>query len=176
MAGWHHRLNGHGFGWTPGVGDLSPPWSGLALRTFFFSMILNGIALFSSLYFHFLISVVSVKKCSQFLYVNLISCYLAKFVYQCQELMCGIFRVLSEQYHVTCIPGQSYLFASSLSAFHFCVLSDCCRQDIQPHVGQKECIWAPFLLPDFSWKTISLSLLSIMFAMGWSFIAFIMLR
>ena len=21
MAGWHHRLNGHGFGWTPGAGD-----------------------------------------------------------------------------------------------------------------------------------------------------------
>ena len=21
MAGWHHRLNGHGFGWTPGVGN-----------------------------------------------------------------------------------------------------------------------------------------------------------
>ena len=21
MAGWHHRLGGHGFGWTPGVGD-----------------------------------------------------------------------------------------------------------------------------------------------------------
>ena len=21
MAGWHHRLNGHGFGWTPGDGD-----------------------------------------------------------------------------------------------------------------------------------------------------------
>ena len=21
MAGWHHRLNGLGFGWTPGVGD-----------------------------------------------------------------------------------------------------------------------------------------------------------
>ena len=21
MAGRHHRLNGHGFGWTPGVGD-----------------------------------------------------------------------------------------------------------------------------------------------------------
>ena len=21
MFGWHHRLNGHGFGWTPGVGD-----------------------------------------------------------------------------------------------------------------------------------------------------------
>ena len=20
-AGWHHRLNGHGFGWTPRVGD-----------------------------------------------------------------------------------------------------------------------------------------------------------
>ena len=20
MAGWHHRLNGHGFGWTLGVG------------------------------------------------------------------------------------------------------------------------------------------------------------
>ena len=21
MAGWHPRLDGHGFGWTPGVGD-----------------------------------------------------------------------------------------------------------------------------------------------------------
>ena len=21
MVGWHHRLNGHGFGWTPGVGS-----------------------------------------------------------------------------------------------------------------------------------------------------------
>ena len=21
MAGWHQRLDGHGFGWTPGVGD-----------------------------------------------------------------------------------------------------------------------------------------------------------
>ena len=21
MVGWHHRLNGHGYGWTPGVGD-----------------------------------------------------------------------------------------------------------------------------------------------------------
>ena len=21
MVGWHHRLNGHGFGSTPGVGD-----------------------------------------------------------------------------------------------------------------------------------------------------------
>ena len=24
MVGWHHRLDGHGFGWTPGVGD----WQG----------------------------------------------------------------------------------------------------------------------------------------------------
>ena len=22
MLGWHHWLNGHGFGWTPGVGDI----------------------------------------------------------------------------------------------------------------------------------------------------------
>ena len=21
MVEWHHRLDGHGFGWTPGVGD-----------------------------------------------------------------------------------------------------------------------------------------------------------
>ena len=21
MVGWHYRLDGHGFGWTPGVGD-----------------------------------------------------------------------------------------------------------------------------------------------------------
>ena len=24
MVGWHHQLNGHEFGWTPGVGD----WQG----------------------------------------------------------------------------------------------------------------------------------------------------
>jgi len=27
MVGWHHRLNGHGFGWTLGIGD---GWGGLA--------------------------------------------------------------------------------------------------------------------------------------------------
>ena len=27
MVGWDHRLNGQGFGWTPGVGD---GWEGLA--------------------------------------------------------------------------------------------------------------------------------------------------
>ena len=30
MAGWHHRLNGHGLGWTLGVGDGQ---GGLASRT-----------------------------------------------------------------------------------------------------------------------------------------------
>ena len=25
MVGWHHRLNGHGFGWTPGVGNEQRP-------------------------------------------------------------------------------------------------------------------------------------------------------
>ena len=26
MAGWHHRLNGHGFGCAPGVGDGQGAW------------------------------------------------------------------------------------------------------------------------------------------------------
>ena len=26
MVGWHHRLNGRGFGWTPGVGDGQEAW------------------------------------------------------------------------------------------------------------------------------------------------------
>ena len=25
MVGWHHRLDGQGFGWTPGVGDGGRP-------------------------------------------------------------------------------------------------------------------------------------------------------
>ena len=29
MVGWHHRLDGHGFGWTPGAGDGQ---RGLVLR------------------------------------------------------------------------------------------------------------------------------------------------
>ena len=34
IVGWHHRLNGHGFGWTPGVVDgqgglaCCGPWGG----------------------------------------------------------------------------------------------------------------------------------------------------
>jgi len=27
MVGWHHQLDGHGFGWTPGVGDGREAWS-----------------------------------------------------------------------------------------------------------------------------------------------------
>ena len=26
MAGWHHQLYGHGFGWTPGVDDGQERW------------------------------------------------------------------------------------------------------------------------------------------------------
>ena len=26
MVGWHHRHNGHGFGWTPGAGDGWEAW------------------------------------------------------------------------------------------------------------------------------------------------------
>ena len=26
MVTWHHRLNGHGSGWTPGVGDEQGGW------------------------------------------------------------------------------------------------------------------------------------------------------
>ena len=26
MVGWHHRVNGHGFGWTLGVGDGQVGW------------------------------------------------------------------------------------------------------------------------------------------------------
>ena len=26
MVGWPHRINGHGFGWTLGVGDDSEAW------------------------------------------------------------------------------------------------------------------------------------------------------
>ena len=25
-VGWHHRLDGHGFGWTPGVDDGQEAW------------------------------------------------------------------------------------------------------------------------------------------------------
>ena len=26
MVGWHHQLDGHGFGWTPGIGDGQGAW------------------------------------------------------------------------------------------------------------------------------------------------------
>ena len=26
MVGWHHQLDGHGFGWTLGVGDGRETW------------------------------------------------------------------------------------------------------------------------------------------------------
>ena len=38
MVGWHHQLDEHGFGWTPGVGDgqgvlAMPRFMGLQSRT-----------------------------------------------------------------------------------------------------------------------------------------------
>ena len=39
IVGWHHRLNGHGFGWTLGVGDgqggpgMCSPWGHKELDT-----------------------------------------------------------------------------------------------------------------------------------------------
>ena len=39
MVGWHHRLDGHGFVWTPGVGDgqgslaCCSPWGHKELDT-----------------------------------------------------------------------------------------------------------------------------------------------
>ena len=40
MIGWYHRINGHWFGWTPGVGDrqalcvavhgVAKSWTGLS--------------------------------------------------------------------------------------------------------------------------------------------------
>ena len=32
MVGWHHRLNGYGFGWTLGVGDGQKSWHAVVLR------------------------------------------------------------------------------------------------------------------------------------------------
>ena len=29
MVGWHHRLNGHEFGWTLGVSDGQGVWTGV---------------------------------------------------------------------------------------------------------------------------------------------------
>ena len=39
IVGWHHQHNGHGFGWTPGVGDRQgglaccSPWGHKVLDT-----------------------------------------------------------------------------------------------------------------------------------------------
>ena len=52
MAGWHHRLNGHGFGWTLGVsdgqGDLAccSPWDREELDT---TERLNWIIMFATI-------------------------------------------------------------------------------------------------------------------------------
>ena len=55
MFGWHHRLNGHGFGWTPGVGDgqggltCCSPWNCKELDT---TEQLNWIVIISIHLFH----------------------------------------------------------------------------------------------------------------------------
>ena len=32
MVGWHHRFNGHGFGWNPGVDDGRGAWHAVVHR------------------------------------------------------------------------------------------------------------------------------------------------
>ena len=56
---------------------LSPPWWRLFLSTFLCDFKRNAL-----LTFPFWCFIVSVKKCSQFLYVNLVYCYLAEFLPQ----------------------------------------------------------------------------------------------
>ena len=34
LVGWHHRHNGHGFGWTPGVGNGQGPYQFLSIPEF----------------------------------------------------------------------------------------------------------------------------------------------
>ena len=64
MVGWHHRLNGHGFGWTPGVGDgqgglaCCGSWgrkeSDMTERLNWYSQENMDICLYSLMYFKFL--------------------------------------------------------------------------------------------------------------------------
>lgn len=84
-------------------------------------------------------------------------------------LGCRLYIITPPEYHEC--PTS---FLPILTAFHYCFLSDCC-------VGLPVPCWIEvmpvglFVLPDFSWKAISLSPLSIMFAVGWSCVAFFML-
>ena len=92
MVRWHHRLNGHGFGWTPGVGDgqgglaccsswVSKSWAWLSDW-----IELNQVCV--SFLNIFLQSVWSSHSLDWNLLVSVGFCLFARFVVYCFKLLC----------------------------------------------------------------------------------------
>ena len=60
IVGWHHGLNGHGFGWTLGVGDgqgglvSCRPWGHKEIELNIFILLVISIYAFTCLYINIL--------------------------------------------------------------------------------------------------------------------------
>ena len=88
----------------------------------------------------------------------------------------GVFRVFYVEDHVICKQWEFYFFFSSLDSFYFFFCSDCCGQTSKTMLNSSGESGHSSLVPDFRGNAFNFSPLKIMFPLGLSYMAFIMLR
>ena len=102
--------------------------------------------------------------------------YLATLLYSLISL--SNFLVESRDFYVEdnviCKQWEFYFFFSNLDSFYLFFCSDCCGQNFQTMLNGSGESGHPCLVPDFRENAFNLSPLRIMFAVGLSYIAFIM--
>ena len=88
----------------------------------------------------------------------------------------GVFRVLHVEDHVICKQWEFYFFFSNLDTFYFFFCSDCLAKTSKTMLNGSGESGNPCLVPDFRGNTFNFSPVKIMFAVGLSYIAFIIWR
>ena len=87
-----------------------------------------------------------------------------------------VFRVFYVEDHVICKQWEFYFSFSNLDSIYFFFFSDCHASDFQNCVSKIDESGHPYLFPDLRGNAFSFPLLSMILAVGLSYMAFIMLK
>ena len=140
--------------------SLSPPWSGLFLSILLFRVRFWKVLIFK---FHFWYFIVGVKKCNQFLYVSLASCYLSEFIsfdgLCVKSLGFSLYDIISSAYNdsfTSCLLIWIPFISSSFFFFFFCLIA--VTRTSSSMSNRRGESGHPWLVSEFNKKVFSFSL------------------